>query len=185
VPKLIYSMSLSLDGFIEGPDGRFDWSAPDEELHRFHNERVRELGGHLLGRRLYETMTYWETAHEDPATTDYALEFAEIWKALPKVVFSNTLDEVVGNARLARGSIAEEVAELQERSGKDVGIGGAGLAAEAIKLGLVDDFQPFVVPVIVGGGKPFFPSFDRITQLDLVETRTFASRVVYLHYERA
>jgi dihydrofolate reductase len=178
VPKLIYSMSVSLDGFITGPDGNFDWTAPDEELHRFHNERVRALGGHVLGRRLYETMKYWETAHEDPAATDYALEFAEIWKALPKVVFSNTLDEVVGNTRLARGGVAEEVAELQERSGKDV-------AAEAVKLGLVDDFRLFIHPVVVGGGRPFFPSIDQSVQLNLVETRTFASRVVYLRYERA
>jgi dihydrofolate reductase len=185
VRKLIYSMGVSLDGFIADPDGNFDWSVPDEELHRFHNERVRALGGHLLGRRLYETMKYWETAQEDPAATDYALEFAEIWKALPKVVFSHTLDEVVGNTRLAQGGIAEEVAELQERSGKDVGIGGADLAAEAIKLGLVDDFQPFVYPVVVGGGKPFLPSLDQEVRLELVETRTFGSRVVYLHYKRA
>jgi dihydrofolate reductase len=184
VPKLIYSMTLSLDGYVEGPDGKFDWSVPDEELHRFHNERVRALGGQILGRRLYETMKYWETAQEDPAATDYTLEFAEIWKALPKVVFSNTLDEVVGNTRLAQGSIAEEVAALQESSGKDVAIGGAGLAAEAIKLGLVDDFQLFVAPVIVGGGKPFFPSLDEMVPLTLVETRTFASPAVYLRYER-
>lgn len=185
MPKLIYSMNPSLDGFIEGPDGTFDWSVPDEALHRFHNERVGALGGHLLGRRLYETMKYWETVHEDPETPDYALEFADIWKALPKVVFSHTLDEVVGNTRLARGSIAEEVAELQERSGKDVAIGGAGLAGEAIKLGLVDEFQVFFNPVIVGGGKPFFPSLDRIVRLNLLETRTFSSPVVYLRYERA
>jgi dihydrofolate reductase len=185
VPKLIYSMGLSLDGFIAGPDGNFDWTVPDEELHRFHNERVRKLGGHLLGRRLYETMTYWETAADDPAATDYALEFAEIWKALPKVVFSNTLDEVVGNTRLAQRSIAEEVAELQERSGKDVAIGGSELAGDAIKLGLVDDFQLFVNPVLVGAGKPFFPSIDQRVDLKLFETRTFGPRVVYLHYERA
>ena len=185
MPKLIFSMSMSLDGFITGPDGNFDWGAPDEELHRFHNERVRALGGHVLGRRLYETMKFWETAHEGPAATDYALEFAEIWKALPKVVFSNTLGEVVGNTRLAQGGVAEEVAELQERSGKDVAIGGADLAAEAIKLGLVDDFQLFIYPVVVGGGRPFFPSVDQIFHLNLVETRTFASRVVYLRYERA
>jgi dihydrofolate reductase len=182
VPKLIYSMSMSLDGFIYGPDGNFDWGAPDEELHRFHNEQVRTLGGHLLGRRLYETMKYWETAHEDPAATDYALEFAEIWTALPKVVFSHTLDEVVGNTRLAQSGIAEEVAELQDRSGKDVAIGGADLAAEAIKLGLVDDFRLFVYPVVVGGGKPFFPSVNQIVHLNLVETQTFASRVVYIRY---
>lgn len=175
-----------MDGFIEGPDGSFDWGAPDEELHRFHNARVAELGGQILGRRLYETMTYWETAHEDPDATDYILEFAAIWKALPKVVFSRTLDEVEGsNTRLARGSLAEEVAELQERSGKDVGIGGAEIAAEAIKLGLVDVLQPFIYPVIVGGGKPFFPTLENAPPLDLVETRTFGSRVVYLHYRRA
>jgi dihydrofolate reductase len=185
VPKLIYSMGLSLDGFIAGPDGSFDWGAPDEELHRFHNERVRALGGQLLGRRLYETMVYWETAHEDPAATDYALEFAEIWKALPKVVFSDTLDEVVGNTRLAQGSVAEEVAALQERSGKDVAIGGANLAAEAIKLGLVDDFQLFINPVIVGGGRPFFPTLDQKIPLQLIETRTFGSKVIYLRYGRA
>jgi dihydrofolate reductase len=185
MPKLIYSMGLSLDGFIEGPDGNFDWSAPDEELHRFHNERVGALGGHLLGRRLYETMTYWETAHEDPAATDYTLEFAKIWNALPKVVFSRTLEEVADGARLAEGGIAQEVAELQERSGRDVAVGGAELAGEAIKLGLVDEFQLFVYPVIAGGGKPFFPSLGQSVHLNLVETRTFASRVVYLHYERA
>ena len=184
MPSLIYSMSVSLDDFIADPDGNLDWSVPDEELHRFHNERVRKLGGHVLGRRLYETMTYWETAQEDPAATDYALEFADIWKALPKVVFSDTLEEVVGNARLAKGTIAEEVADLQERSGKDVGIGGADLAAEAIKLGLVDDFRLFVNPVILGGGKPFFPSLDQSVHLNLVETRTFGSSVVYLRYER-
>lgn len=185
MPSLIYSMSMSLDGFINEPDGSFDWSEPDEELHRFHNERVRQLGGHLLGRALYETMRYWETAADDPAATDYTLEFAEIWNALPKVVFSNTLDEVVGNARLARGSIAEEVAELQERSGKDVAIGGAGLAADAIRAGLIDVIQPFVYPVIVGGGTPFLPPGAPKSDLELVEARTFLSRVVSLHYARA
>ncbi|HEV2755214.1 MAG TPA: dihydrofolate reductase family protein [Actinomycetota bacterium] len=185
MPRLIYSMTVSLDGFIAGPDGNIDWGAPDEELHRFHNERVRALGGHLLGRRLYETMQFWDTARDDPALAEYALEFAEIWVPLPKVVFSRTLNEVAGNTRLARRGIAEEVAELQERSGKDVGIGGAGLAAEAITLGLVDVFQLFVAPVVLGGGTPFFPSTHRRMDLELVETRTFGSRVVYLHYARA
>lgn len=184
MPKLIYSMNPSLDGFIEGPDGGFDWSVPDEELHRFHNERVRALGGHLLGRRLYETMTFWETAHEDPAMPDYAREFADVWLALPKVVFSNTLTEVVGNTRLARGGIAEEAAALMESTGRDVGIGGAGLAGAATKAGLVDEFHLFLHPVLVGGGKPFFSDLDGTIPLELEETRTFAGRVVYLRYAR-
>lgn len=185
MPKLIYSMGVSLDGFIAGRDGSFNWSVPDEELHRFHNDRVRALGGHILGRRLYETMAYWHTAEQDPELTDYAAEFAKVWNALPKVVFSRTLNHVEGNTRLARGTIAEEVAELQHSSGKDVGIGGAELAGEAIGLGLVDAFDIFVHPVIVGGGRPFFPSLDHELELKLVETRTFGSRVVHLHYERA
>ncbi len=183
--KLIYSMNPSLDGFISGPDGDFGWGAPDEELHRFHNERVRALGGHLLGRRLYETMVYWETAHEEPAVRDYIREFAEIWQALPKVVFSKTLTEVVGNTRLARGSIAEEAAALMERTGHDIAIGGAELAGAATRLGLVDEFQLFVNPVVVGGGKPFFPALDHPIPLTLKETRTFGDRVLYLRYERA
>lgn len=183
--KLIYSMNPSLDGFISGPDGNFDWGAPDEELHRFHNERTRALGGFLLGRRLYETMVYWETAHEDPAATDYMHEFADIWQALPKVVFSKTLTEVVGNTRLARSGVAEEAAGLMERTGKDIGIGGAELAGSATRSGLVDEFRLFVNPVVVGGGKPFFPALDRTISLRLEETRTFGGRVVYLRYERA
>jgi dihydrofolate reductase len=185
VAKLIYSMGASVDGFIAGPDGHFRWSAPDEELFRFHIERVRAQGAQVLGRRLYETMVYWETAHEDPATTEDQLEFADIWKALPKVVFSKTLDTVVGNTRLARAGIAEEVAELQEQTGKDVAIGGAGLAAEAMKLGLIDDFRLFVNPVVTGGGTPFFPTLAQGFPLHLVETRTFGSKIVYLRYERA
>ena len=184
MPKLIYSMNPSLDGFISGPDGTFDWGAPDEELHRVHNERVRALGGHLLGRRLYETMVYWETAHDDPEATDYMREFADIWKALPKVVFSKTLTEVVGNTRLARGSIAEEAADLMERTGKDVGIGGAELAGAATRSGLVDEFVLFFNPVLAGGGQPLFPDLDRTMPLTLKETRTFSGRVVYLRYER-
>src|SRR5215210_4861949 len=120
-------MGVSLDGFIAGPDGDFAWSAPDEELHRFHNEQTRELGGHLCGRRLYEVMTFWETADQDPAAEEHELEFARIWKDLPKVVFSNTLEEVVGNSRLAREGVAEEVAALKAQPGKDLAVGGAAL----------------------------------------------------------
>src|SRR5215204_5883977 len=123
--KLIYSMGVSLDGFIAGPDGEIDWSAPDEELHRFHNEQTRELGAHLLGRRLYAEMLYWETADDKPSAAEYELEFARIWKALPKIVFSKTLEKVEGNARLVREGAAEEVARLKEQAGSDLAVGGA------------------------------------------------------------
>jgi dihydrofolate reductase len=182
--KVIYSMSVSLDGFIAGPGGEIDWSAPDEELHRFHNERTRELGAHLCGRRLYEVMLYWETADETPSLAEYELEFARIWKPLPKIVFSTTLDEVEGNARLASGTIADEVAALKAQPGKDIGVGGAGLAGALIELGLVDEFWLFVCPVVLGGGTPYFPPLADRIGLELVETRTFGSRVVSVHYER-
>jgi dihydrofolate reductase len=182
--KVIYSMGVSLDGFIAGPDGDIDWSAPDEELHRFHNEQTRELGAHFCGRRLYETMVYWETAHENPSISDYTLEFARIWQSLPKIVFSTTLDKVEGNARLATEGIAEEVARLKEQPGKDLAVGGAGLASAFTKLGLVDEYRLFVSPAVVGGGTPFFPALDERIDLELVETRTFGSRVVYLRYGR-
>jgi dihydrofolate reductase len=185
MPNVIYSMGVSLDGFIAGPNGEIDWSAPDEELHRFHNEQTRELGAHLCGRRLYETMVYWETADRNPAATDFELEFARIWQALPKVVFSTTLERVEGNARLARDGAAEEVARLKEQAGKDVAVGGAGLAATLARRGLIDEYRLFVSPVVLGGGTPFFPSLDERIDLELVETRTFASRVVYVRYRRA
>ena len=182
--KVIYSMTVSLDGYIADPNGEIDWSAPDEELHRFHNERVRELGAHLLGRRLYEEMLYWETADEDPSVADYALEFARIWKAMPRIVFSNTLERVEGNARLAGDNVAEEVARLKEQPGQDVAVGGAGLASTLIKLDLVDEYQLFLSPVVLGGGTPYFPPLNERLNLELVETRTFGSRVVYVRYQR-
>ena len=182
--NLIYSMTVSLDGFIAGPAGEIDWSAPDDELHRFHNDRVREVGVELCGRRLYETMLYWETAGENPSAGEIELEFARIWQQLPKIVFSRTLEKVEGNARLAGDGVVEEVAKLKEQPGKDLAVGGAGLASTFIKQGLVDEYQLFVSPVVLGGGTPFFPPLEERVELELVETRTFASRVVYLHYRR-
>ncbi len=178
-------MGVSLDGYVAGPDGKFDWAAPDEELHRFHNEQTRELGAHLLGRRLYETMTYWETVKENPAVHEIELEFARVWQALPKIVFSSTLQEVEGNSRLAADGLAEEVARLKEEPGKDLAVGGAALAGEAVRLGLVDEYRLFINPVVVGGGTPFFPDLEKPESLELVEARTFGSRVVYLRYRRA
>jgi dihydrofolate reductase len=178
--KLIYSMSVSLDGFIAGPGGEIDWSAPDEELHRFHNERTGELGVHLLGRRLYETMLYWE--EDRPSYGPVEREFARIWQETPRVVFSTTLTAVEGNARLVREGAAAEVERLKAQPGGDIGLGGAGLAASLVDL--IDEFGLFVNPVVLGGGTPFFPSATARIDLELVETRTFGSRVVYLRYRR-
>ena len=179
--KVIYAMGgVSADGYVVGPDGKFDWAAPDEELHRFHNEQIRSLAGHLLGRRLYETMVYWETADQDPS--DIVREFALIWQALPKVVFSRTLDSVVGgNTTLARDDLRAELTSLQESVRGDVAVGGAELAAEAARLDLIDEYGLFVHPVAVGGGIPFFPRDHRV-DLQLVDTRTFGSGVVLLRY---
>jgi dihydrofolate reductase len=182
--NLIYSMGVSLDGFMAGPGGEIDWGAPDEERHRFHNEQTRELGAHLLGRRLYEEMVYWETADQNPAAGEVVIEFARIWQALPKIVFSTTLEKVEGNSRLATDGVAEEVAKLKEQPGKDLAVGGAGLAATCSKLGLIDEYRLFVSPVVLGGGTPFFPALDERIDLELVETRTFGSRVVYMRYGR-
>ena len=182
--KLIYSMTMSLDGYIAGPGGNIDWSAPDEELHRFHNDQVRELGVHLLGRRLYETMVYWETADQDPSASEVTVDFAHIWQALPKVVFSKTLDRVEGNTRLASAGVVEEVARLKEEPGGDLAVGGAGLASELIERNLIDDYHVFVCPILLGGGTPYFPAMERRIKLELLERRTFSGLVEYLHYAR-
>jgi dihydrofolate reductase len=182
--KVIYSMGVSLDGFVAGPDGRFGWAAPDEEVHRFHNEQAREVGLNLYGRRMYETMRAWETAEEDPSAPDYALEWARIWKATPRLVFSRTLERAEGGAELADGELAGTVARLKEQPGGDIAVGGAELAAGLLALGLVDEIRPVVYPVVVGGGKPFLPALAEPIDLRLVETRTFRSQVLYLRYER-
>jgi dihydrofolate reductase len=184
VSMLIYSMSVSVDGFIADRDGAFGWSVPGEEQFRFHIAEIRELGGHLCGRGLYETMLPWET---DPSLRDNELgaAFADVWCAIPKVVFSRTLDSVQGNARLAEASVAEEAAAALDATDKDVSIGGPGLATAAIELGLVDELRMFRNPVVVGGGTPFLPPVTEDVRLDLVETRTFGSRVIYERYRRA
>jgi dihydrofolate reductase len=181
--KLIFSMATSLDGYVNGPDGRFDWAAPDEELHRFHNRQTAEIGIHLLGRRLYETMVYWE-AESDPSWGEIEREFAEIWKRLPKLVFSTTLDRVQGNAQLATAEIVGQVQALKAEEGEDIAVGGPGLAAPLIERDLIDEYHLFVNPVLAGGGTPFFASVPRPIDLELVETRTFSSRVVYSRYRR-
>src|SRR4051794_27688650 len=181
---LIYSMGVSVDGFIADREGAFEWSAPSEEQFRFHIAQVGELGGCLLGRRLYKTMLVWET---DPSMRDNELRaaFADVWGAIPKVVFSRTLDSVQGNARLAEASLAEEIVAALDVPNKDIQVGGAGLAAQAIELGLVDELRMFRYPVVVGGGTPFLPPVTDDIALDLIETRTFDSRVIFERYGRA
>ncbi|MEU7469477.1 dihydrofolate reductase family protein [Streptomyces sp. NPDC044984] len=181
--SVTYSMSVSLDGYIVGPDGGFDWTEPDEDVFRFWIEEIREVGVHLLGRRLYETMLYWETADRDPSLDDSTLEWTALWKPLPKVVFSTTLSAVQGNARLASSGLTEEIERLRAEPGEgDIAIGGATLAAEAAAAGLIDEYRTMVYPVLVGGGIPFFPRHERRVDLELVETRTFNSKVVYLRH---
>lgn len=180
---LIYSMGVSADGFITDRDGGIGWGGPDEEQFAFHIEEIRGLGGCLFGRRLYETMLVWET---DPSIRDSeaTTEFADLWSAIPKVVFSRTLDRVEGNARLADGSLAEEAARMAGGTDKDVEIGGAVLASSAIEQGLIDEFRMFRYPVILGGGTPFLPPVDHPIALELIESRTFGERVVFERYRR-
>ncbi|MEA2536157.1 MAG: hypothetical protein QOF11_391 [Chloroflexota bacterium] len=181
--SVTYSMGVSLDGYIVGPKGGFDWTTPDAEVFRFWIDEIREVGVHLMGRRLYETMLYWETADQDPSLDDSEIEWAALWKPLPKVVFSTTLSAVQGTARLASGDLAEEIERLRAEPGEgDIAIGGATLAAEAAALDLIDEYRVMVHPVLVGGGIPYFPRRERRVDLELVETRTFSSRFVYLRY---
>jgi dihydrofolate reductase len=179
IGRVVYSMSVSIDGFINDRFGDFGWTPPSDELFRFHLSQVRELDSYLLGRRLYETMRVWET---DPSLRSDADRdaFADVWAALPKVVFSRTLADVEGNARLATGTLEEEL----ERTSGNIAIGGATLAAAAIEQDLVDDLRIFRHPVIVGGGTAHLPALDQPARLELAETRTFDVPVVYERYRR-
>jgi dihydrofolate reductase len=184
--SVTYSMGASLDGYIVGPDGGFDWTEPDQDVFRFWIDEIRGVDVHLLGRRLYETMLYWETADQHQSLGDAELEWAALWKPLPKVVFSTTLSEVQGNARLASGGLAAEIERLRAEPGEgEIAIGGATLAAEAAALDLIDEYRVMVHSVLVGGGISYFPQRERRVDLELVETRTFSSKVVYLRYRVA
>ena len=181
--RVTYAMGVSLDGYIVGPDGGFDWTEPDPEVFQYWIDQTRELGAHLLGRRLYQTMLYWETADQDPSLGAAEREWTALWLALPKVVFSTTLTTVQGNARLATGGLAEEIARLRAEPGEgDIAIGGATLAAEAAALDLVDEYHAMVHPVLVGGGIPFFPQHERRVDLELMGTRTFGGQFVSMRY---
>ncbi|HEX5165082.1 MAG TPA: dihydrofolate reductase family protein [Thermomicrobiales bacterium] len=183
---VVYSLNMSLDGFMARPDGDLDWVIVTEELHAFVNERERNIDTHLYGRRMYETMAaYWPTADRNPDAHPTEVEYALIWQGIEKVVFSTTLDRVEGNSRLVRDDIAGEVAALKAQPGKNIGVGGATLAASLLQLGLIDTYEIYLQPVILGEGIPMFPSPAATSSLRLVDSRTFDSGVVFLHYERS
>lgn len=182
--KILYTMIVSLDGYIEDADGSFGFATPDEAMHRMANEQAREAAAFLLGRRLYEVMEeFWTTAASRDDLPDVTAEFARAYVATPRIVFSDTLDRVADGVRLVRSTdAAAEVGRLKQQVDGDLDLGGAGLAASL--LDLIDEFRIFVVPVVVGGGKPYLPAGERL-QLRLAGQHTFASGAVYLHYERA
>ena len=181
--KLIYSLNVSLDGYVETPDHGLEWGLVDEELHTWFNDRMRGLDASLYGRRLYELMAaYWPTAEHDPAASEPEREFGRVWNATPRFVFSNTLERVEHNSRLVRGDVAEVLARVRQQFDGDIEVGGATLAAEFIRRGLVDEYGLVVHPVILGGGTPFFPELATPVRLRLIETRQFESGVTYLGY---
>jgi dihydrofolate reductase len=182
VAKLIYSVIMSLDGYIADSDGNFDWAAPDHEVHAFVNDLERPVGTYLYGRRMYEVMRYWETADRQPDQSPVALDFARVWQAADKVVYSRTLESVsTPRTRIERTFDADAVGRLKETAHSDITVGGPGLAAEAIRAGLVDEWQLFVTPIVVGGGTSFVPSGVRVP-LRLADEQRFASGVVFLRY---
>ena len=181
--KVIYSTMVSLDGFIEGPNRELDWAIIDEQLHKFVNDQQSEIGTYLYGRRMYEVMLYWETADKNPSSLEYELEFARIWKRMPKIVFSKTLEHVQGNTRLVRENIVEEIMKLKQQPGKAMNLGGSNLASTFMQLGLIDEYRLFIHPVLLGRGTPMVRPLDDKINLRFVETRTFDSGVVYLRYQ--
>lgn len=183
--RLIYSAIMSLDGYIADADGRFDWAAPDEEVHAFINDLERPVGTYLYGRRMYETMRFWETAHAIAGQSPVALDFARIWQAADKIVYSTTLREpATARTRIERDFDPDRVRKLKAAAGRDLTVGGAQLAARAIAAGLVDEYQLFVVPAVVGGGTRSLPGQVRLN-LALAAEHRFGSGVIYLCYRPA
>jgi len=182
VARLIYSVITSLDGYIEDAQGRFDWAAPDEEVHAFVNDQERQIGTYLYGRRMYDVMVFWETAHTVAGQPPHILDYAELWQAADKIVYSRTLHRVSSaRTRIERELNPEEVRQIKAQAGRDISVGGPELAAQAIKAELVDEYHLFVHPVVVGGGKPSLPKDVRV-DLELMDERRFGSGVVHLHY---
>jgi len=182
VARLIYAAISSLDGYIEDRAGRFDWAAPDQEVHQFVNDLMRPTGTHLYGRRMYETMVFWETAHTLDDQSPVTQDFARLWQAADKVVYSKTLETVSSaRTRIERAFDPEAVRRLKASAVSDVTVGGPELAAQAFSAGLVDECHLFLTPVVVGGGKRSLPGHVRV-QLDLLDERRFGGGVVHLHY---
>jgi dihydrofolate reductase len=180
--KLIYSVITSLDGYVADEDGNFDWAEPDEEVHAFVNDLERPAGTYLLGRRMYEVMVYWETALSHVDQRPVSRDFARIWQAADKIVYSKTLDAVSSaRTRIERDFDPEAIRQMKSSAGRDITVGGPDLAARAIKAGLVDEYHLFVVPVVVGGGKQSLPDNVRLS-LELRDFRRFDSGIVHLHY---
>ena len=180
--KLIYSAIASLDGYVADEDGNFDWAEPDEEVHRFVNDLERRVGTYLYGRRMYETMVYWETASTQAGQPPFARDYAEVWQSADKVVYSRTLEGVSSaRTRIERDFDPEAVRQLKAAAGADLSVGGPGLAAEALKAGLVDECHLFLSPVVVGGGNRALPDDVRL-RLELLDERRFGNGVVHLHY---
>jgi dihydrofolate reductase len=180
--KLIYSAITSLDGYVADERGKFDWSAPDDEVHRFVNDLERPIGTYLYGRRMYEVMVYWETAHTVADQPPFIRDYTEIWQAADKIVYSKTLDEVSSaRTRIEREFDPEQVQQLKAQAERDLSVGGPDLAAQAIRAGLVDEYHLVVTPIVVGGGTQSLPDGVRL-QLELLAERRFANGVVYLRY---
>jgi dihydrofolate reductase len=180
--KLIYSAIASLDGYVADEDGRFDWAEPDEEVHTFANDLERPVGTHLYGRRMYEVMVAWETIGRRPDQPPFIEDFAEIWRAADKIVYSKTLENVSSaRTRIEREFDAEAIRQLKTAAERDITVGGPALAAQAFKAGLVDDLHLFVAPIVVGGGKRSLPDGVRL-RLELLDERRFGNGMVHLHY---
>jgi dihydrofolate reductase len=184
--KLTYGMNISVDGYIADTNGSIEWSVPDEELHQYWNDRERGIALALYGRRIYDLMSaHWPTADQDPDADPITTDFAQVWRAMPKVVFSRTLESVDWNSRLERGDVVEVATRLKAETDGELEVAGATLAAPLVQAGLVDEFLIVFTPTAVGGGTPFFPALPKWISLRLVENRSFRNGAVLLRYEAA
>lgn len=180
--KIIYAQLVSIDGFIEGPDGKIDWTAPGEELHRHFNELEKNLDINFYGRGMSEAMDFWLTADQNPELKEYEREYAGLWQETQRIVFSKTLDSVKGNAKLFREVNPDEIIKLKKQPGKNMAVGGANLASTFMKYGLIDEYRLYIHPIVLGGGKQMFPPGMRLP-MTLVETKTLPCNVVMIRYE--